>query len=154
MTALRRRLPVLVGVVSAVLAVVLAVGAVLLALQTAPTPTAEQARAHLRALVLDVVDGGAAPFVETEGPPCPWLGIDGWPASHQVRPRLELHVPGDPAALVDAVARAGGPVTRDGAGVEVRLAGGYVLSVRTADGVVLVGESPCVWPAGTREPAR
>ncbi|GAA3243819.1 hypothetical protein GCM10017691_49120 [Pseudonocardia petroleophila] len=150
MTALRRRLPVLVGAVSAALAVVLAVAAGLLAAQSAPTETLAQARTHLTGLVLGV--GGAGEPVVAEGAACPWLGIG--PASRQVRPRVELHVPGDPSAVLDAAARAGEVVERGAAGVEVRAAGGYVLTVRSSQGgeVVLVGESPCVWPGGTRTP--
>lgn len=152
MDELRRRVPVLVGAVSAVLAAVLAVAAVLLAVQTAPTETVAQARAHLTGLVRGVAGATATPVVAGETA-CPWLGVPGWPASHQVRTRVELAVPGDPAALVAAALRAGEPVSRDASGVEVRAGGGYVLSVRTAGGGVLVGESPCVWPGGTREPA-
>lgn len=151
MDELRRRVPVLVGAVSAVLAAVLAVAAVLLAVQTAPTETVAQARTHLTGLVRAVAGEAAEPVVAGEDA-CPWLGVQGWPASHQVRTRVELAVPGDPAALVAAALRAGAQVSLDASGVEVRAGGGYVLTVRTAGGGVLVGESPCVWPGGTREP--
>jgi hypothetical protein len=132
MTALRRRLPVLVGAVSAALAVVLAVAAVLLAVQSAPTETVAQARTHLTELVLGVA--GAGEPVVGEGAACPWLGIG--PTSRQVRPRVELHLPGGPTGVLDAAARSGEIVARGAAGGEV----------------VLVGESPCVWPSGTRTP--
>lgn len=156
MDELRRRVPVLVGAVSAVLAAVLAVAAVLLVVQTAPTETVAQARAHLTGLVR-VVAGAAVEPVPAVSPvageaACPWLGLPGWPASHQVRTRVELAVPGDPTALVAAALAAGELLARDASGVEVRAGGGYVLTVRTVGGGVLVGESPCVWPGGTREP--
>ncbi|MBW0114724.1 hypothetical protein [Pseudonocardia abyssalis] len=146
MTALRRRLPVLVGAVSAALAV----AAVLLAVQSAPTETVAQARTHLTELVLGVA--GAGEPVVGEGAACPWLGIG--PTSRQVRPRVELHLPGGPTGVLDAAARSGEIVARGAAGVEVRATGGYVLTVRSSRGgeVVLVGESPCVWPSGTRTP--
>lgn len=148
-----RRLPVLLGAVSAALALVLAVVAVLLALQTAPTSPAADAREHLRRLVVDL--GIRLSLVVTDDPACPWLGVDGAPASGQVRQRVEARgpVPGDPAAVLESVAAAGGTVTRGPSTVEVRDAGGYRLTVRVADGIVLVGESPCVWPRGMREPA-
>lgn len=161
MDELRRRVPVLVGAVSAVLAAVLTVAAVLLAVQTAPTGTAAQARAHLDGLVRAVAGAAGGPVVAEPVPAgsavageaaCPWLGVPGWPASRQVRARIELAVPGDPAALVAAAVAAGELVSRDATGVEVRAGGGYVLTVRTVGGGVLVGESPCVWPGGTREP--
>lgn len=138
MTGLRRRLPVLVGVVSAALAVVLAVAAGLLAAQSAPTETVAQARTHLTELVLGV--GGPGEPIVGEGAACPWLGIG--PVSRQVRPRVELHVPGGAVDVLRAAA--GGAVDRDG----------YVLTVRSSQEgeVVLVGESPCVWPSGTRTP--
>lgn len=147
-TGLRRRLPVLVGVVCAMLAVVLAVAAGLLAVQSAPTATLAQARAHLTGLVLGI--GGPGEPVAGEGAACRWLGVG--PDSRQVRPRVELRVPGDPVALLAAAARAGEVRAGGAAGVEVRVAGGYLLDVRVSQGgeVVLVGESPCVWPAGTR----
>ncbi|QJY46922.1 hypothetical protein [Pseudonocardia broussonetiae] len=151
MDELRRRVPVLVGAVSALLAAVLAVAAVLLAVQTAPTETAAQARAHLDGLVRAVAGEAVEPAVAGEVA-CPWLGVPGWPASRQVRSRVELAVPGDPAALVAAAVAAGEVVSRDASAVEVRAGGGYVLTVRTVGGGVLVGESPCVWPGGTREP--
>jgi len=55
-------------------------------------------------------------------------------------------------AVLDAVAATGRPVTLGPSTVEVRDAGGYRLTVRVAEEIVLVGESPCVWPRGTREP--
>jgi len=159
-TALRRRLPVLAGAVSAALAVVLAVAAVLLAVQTAPTASAAQAREHVGRLVLDAASAAGLAMTTTpvaaDGAACPWLGVEGWPASHQVRPRVELRLAlrMDPGAVLDAVARVGNPVGRGASGVEVRDGGGYRLTVLVAetDEVVLVGESPCVWPSGTREP--
>ena len=71
-----------------------------------------------------------------------------------MRPRVELQVPGDPTDVLDAAARAGEIVARGAAGIEVRAGSGYLLSVRVPQGgeVVLVGESPCVWPSGTRTP--
>ncbi|GAA2571026.1 hypothetical protein [Pseudonocardia hydrocarbonoxydans] len=150
MTGLRRRLPVIACVVSAVLAVVLAVAAGLLAVQSGPTETLAQARAHLTGLVVGI--GGAGDPVDGQGAGCRWLGVG--PDSRQVRPRVELRVPGDPGALLAAAARAGEVLASGAAGVEVRAAGGYLLDVRVSQGggVVLVGESPCVWPAGTRTP--
>lgn len=159
-TVLRRRLPEFAGAVSGALALVLAAVAVLLAVQTAPTAPAADAREHLRDLVLDATAGLRVALTVADGSACPWLGVDGAPASGQVRPRVEARgpVPGDPAAVLDAVAaggvgRGGGTVTRGPSTVEVRDAGGYRLTVRVADEIVLVGESPCVWPSGMREPA-
>lgn len=158
-TVLRRRLPVIAGVVSATLALVLAVVAVLLAVQTAPTSPATQARDQLRRLVVDATAGLRVPLTVSDGPACPWLGLDGAPASGQVRPRIEARgpAPADVAAALEAVAAGGvrsggGTVTRGPSTVEVRTAGGYRLTVRVAEEIVLVGESPCVWPSGTREP--
>lgn len=153
-TVLRRRLPVLAGAVSGALALVLAVVAVLLAVQTAPTAPAADARAHVQRLVVDAAAGLRVALTVADGPACPWLGVDGAPASGQVRPRVEARgpVPGDPDAVLESIAAEGGTVTRGPSTVEVRDAGGYRLTVRVAEEIVLVGESPCVWPRGMREP--
>lgn len=154
MTVLRRRLPVLAGAVSGALALVLAVVAVLLAVQTAPTAPAADAREHVQRLVVEAAAGLRVALTVADGPGCPWLGVDGAPASGQVRPRVEARgpAPADPAMVLDAVAAIGGPVTRGPSTVEVRGPGGYRLTVRVAEEIVLVGESPCVWPQGMREP--
>jgi hypothetical protein len=148
-------LRILAGVVSGALALVLTVVAGLLAVQTAPTEPAADARSHVQRFVLDAAAGLRVSVTESDAPACPWLGVGGAPASGQVRPRVEARgpVPGDPAAVLDGVAAAGGTVTRGPSTVEVRDAGGYRLTVRVADEIVLVGESPCVWPSGMREPA-
>lgn len=153
-TVLRRRLPELAGAVCGAAALVLAVVAVLLAVQTAPTSPAADARSHVERFVVDAAAGLRVSLTVSEGPACPWLGVDGAPASGQVRPRVEARgpAPADVAAVLDAVAATGRPVTRGPSTVEVRDAGGYRLTVRVADEIVLVGESPCVWPRGMREP--
>jgi hypothetical protein len=147
-------LRILVGAVSGALALVLAAVAVLLAVQTAPTAPAADAREHVQRLVVDAAAGLRVALTVADGAPCPWLGVDGAPASGQVRPRVEARgpAPADAAAVLDAVAAIGGRVTRGTSTVVVRDAGGYRLTVRVAEEIVLVGESPCVWPRGTREP--
>ena len=154
-TVLRRRLPELAGAVSGALAPVLSAVAVLLAVQTAPTAPAADAREHVQRLVVDTAAGLRVALTAANGSACPWLGVDGAPSSGQVRPRTEARgpAPADAAAVLDAVAATGRPVTRGPSTVEVRDAGDYRLTVRVADEIVLVGESPCVWPSGMREPA-
>lgn len=155
MTALRRGLPHLVGALSGAPAVVLAAVAVLLAVQTAATAPAADARSHVERFVVDAAAGLRVSLTVSDGPACPWLGVDGAPPSGQVRPRVEARgpLPGDPAAVLESIAAGAGTVTRGPSTVEVRDAGGYRLTLRVADEIVLVGESPCVWPRGMREPA-
>jgi hypothetical protein len=160
--AMGRRLPVLAAVLSGVLAVVLAVGAVLLAGQTAPTEPAAAARDHAVRLLEEVTAAAGLPqdgAATASGAACPWLGLAGLPASPQVRPRAEVSFPlaGGPAAALDAVARAaraaGATIdARAPSGLEARDAAGYRLTVRVDGGLRLVAEAPCVWPDGERRP--
>lgn len=156
-----RRLPLLAVAVSTALAVLLAAAAVLVTLQTAPTEPVAAARERVVRLAADVASAvGTAPAAAVPVDlGCPWLGLPGLPASHQVRPRVDVAVPlpGDPAAALDAVARAvraaGGEVdARAPAGLRARDAAGYRLTVRLDGGLALAVEAPCVWPEGERRP--
>lgn len=142
----------LVTIPALALTAVLAVFAVLVAIQSGPTKTAAQARAELQEVVATVT--GVEPIAAPDAP-CGWFGVGG-----KVSP--QLRVPGfatvpDAQRTLDVLATrliaAGWEVGRLVGGLDAAGPDGRHLAAQSAaGGLDVMAEGPCVWPDGERKP--
>lgn len=143
----------LVTIPALALTAVLAGFAVLVAIQSGPTKTADQARAELQEVIATVT--GVQPIAAPDAP-CGWFGVGG-----KVSP--QLRVPGIAAAPADAqptldvlagrLIAAGWEVGRLVGGLDAAGPDGRHLAAQSAGGgLELIAEGPCVWPDGERKP--
>lgn len=149
------------------IAMVLAVLAVAVGVQSGPTASAAQARTELGVAVTRAATAAGVSVHTTverdQRGACTWFGLAATSSTGMVSPELQVEGPlapgADPAGTLGRVAGrltgAGWTVTTTSGGGLVAIGpGGHRLDVvLDAATVRITGQAPCVWPDGERKPA-